>query len=753
MKKILYSCVFVFALVCLSFQLSARHIIGGDVTYECLGVDTIANQGTYLITFIMYRDQFGGGAPFDPDANFGIYRGSGSNWTWVTTVIDAPTQPQVVDFDENPCLIIPPNVGVERAVYQFQVTLPLSTQSYFIAYQRCCRNNTIANIIDPQDAGAAFTIEISPVSQTTCNNSPVFTDFPPIVICAGLPLTFDHSATDAEGDQLVYEFCAPKIGGGPFGSNENPGNMFACNGIRPEPANCPPPYADVLYQLPAFSSTNPMGGNPQVTINPATGLITGTPLINGQFVVGVCVKEYRNGELIGQMNRDFQFNVTTCEPKVTAVIDHDAVLGNKEYVINSCGENTIAFVNQSTDVQFIDVYQWEFDIDGDILMLNSANVEVTFPGIGQYNGTMVLNPGTECSDTATIYVNVYPSIDAEYEFEYDTCVAGPVDFSDLSVSGSGIITNWDWDFEGGSVSDKKNPSHLFETPGTKEVLLTVRDINQCEDTYVAEVNYFPVPPLIVIEPSNFIGCAPAEIFFNNLSTPIDDSYTINWDFGDGETGDAISPTHIFTEEGTYSIDIEIISPIGCRTEKSFPNWILVEPKPVADFDFTPDRPTTFNKVVNFIDQSIGAISWFWNFDNEGTAFEPNPSYVFKDTGVHEIQLIVLHPSGCPDTIVKRIDVIPEVRYFLPNAFTPNNDSVNDLFKAKGVYDGFRDFKMTIWNRWGQRIFETEDPSQGWNGQKDNVGQMSPNGVYVYLVQYIGPRGDRTEFKGFASLIR
>jgi gliding motility-associated-like protein len=238
-----------------------------------------------------------------------------------------------------------------------------------------------------------------------------------------------------------------------------------------------------------------------------------------------------------------------------------------------------------------------------------------------------------------------------------------------------------------------------------------------------------------------------------LSSPIDESYTLNWDFGDGEFGDAISPTHIFEEEGVYSIHLEIISPIGCKTEKSFPNWIEVEPKPVADFDFSPEQPNSFNMLVDFFDRSDGAISWFWNFSDEGTAFEPNPTHNFQDTGVHQVQLIVLHPSGCPDTIVKRIDIIPEVRYFLPNAFTPNNDAVNDVFKAKGIYDGLQEFSLTIWNRWGQRVFETEDPNVGWNGQFENTGQMSPNGVYVYLVRYIDPRGNTTESKGFASLIR
>ena len=185
---------------------------------------------------------------------------------------------------------------VERGVYKFTETLPNSPESYVITYSRCCRNNTILNIFNPESTGATYTIELTPFAQQTCNNSPTFNFFPEIVICSGEPLISDASATDLEGDQLQYSFCSPFLGGGLAGSNGS-GSAFALNGVAPNP-DAAPPYNDVRYVVPTFSAQFPLGGEPRVSIDPNTGLITGTPLVNGQFVVGVCVEEFRNGVLL-----------------------------------------------------------------------------------------------------------------------------------------------------------------------------------------------------------------------------------------------------------------------------------------------------------------------------------------------------------------------------------------------------------------------------------------------------------------------
>ncbi|HRF37954.1 MAG TPA: gliding motility-associated C-terminal domain-containing protein, partial [Saprospiraceae bacterium] len=92
--------------------------------------------------------------------------------------------------------------------------------------------------------------------------------------------------------------------------------------------------------------------------------------------------------------------------------------------------------------------------------------------------------------------------------------------------------------------------------------------------------------------------------------------------------------------------------------------------------------------------------------------------------------VVTRPSGCRDTATQIVDIRPEVRFHLPNAFTPNADGLNDTYKGVGIMEGARAFNMSIWNRWGEMVFETDSPNEGWNGRKFNTGQDSPPGVYV-----------------------
>nr|HMU03183.1 hypothetical protein [Saprospiraceae bacterium] len=159
MKYLTLNIKFFIAITVLCFvikqDIKAEHIIGGEVKYECVGSDTTRNTVTFLITFTMYRDSKSGGANFDNNATFGIYRGNNQFWNWVqTVVVDRPASISEVPIDtSNPCILVPVNVGVEKGIYIFEVTLPISNQNYMISYQRCCRNNTILNLVDPGGTG------------------------------------------------------------------------------------------------------------------------------------------------------------------------------------------------------------------------------------------------------------------------------------------------------------------------------------------------------------------------------------------------------------------------------------------------------------------------------------------------------------------------------------------------------------------------------------------------------------------------
>ncbi len=737
---------------CCTFSAFAKHIIGGVISYEHKG------NGRYIFKMRIYRDCKGidQGAPFDGEnqndkgAIIGIFKETNGGYQVAGELREKLLTKNNIDPPTYPCISTPPDACVEEGIYEFEYTIPdfPSKSAYHIVYQRCCRNNTITNIVAPQNAGATYEVVITSEAQAVGNSSPVFKNFPPTVICANLPISIDHSATDAEGDSLYYRFCNPLYGGGPdIGSGVN----NCKTGARPDPT-CPPPYDEVIFKG-GYSAVNPMGFF-SMSINAKTGLLTGDVKQLGQYVVGICVEEYRNGKLLSKIFRDFQFNIATCNILVDANIASDTIVA-KRLIINSCGSAKVTFDNKSTDKSKISAYEWEFNILGQIQTSKEERPTITFPGLGKYTGRLIANPGLKpCTDTAYFEVNVYPDIEAKFKYAYDTCVAGPVKFTDLSSTGSGQMKSWKWEFRDGNMDKIQNPSHTYKQPGEYNVRLTVQDINGCKESTTRVIRYFPVPSLILVEPDTSQGCQPLAITFNNLSTPIDETYTFDWDLGDGTKSNKLSPSHVYEDVGTYSVKLNLTSPIGCKTSANFPNLIVVKGSPTANYSFTPDKLTNFQSTATFTDKSIDAAKWTWQFgQNEGSSASRNPTYTFRDTGFHEVRLIATHPSGCTDTITKTIDVEPIVTYFLPNAFTPNFDGTNDEFRGAGNLFGMNDFRMSIWNRWGERVFDTKDPREAWNGRVNNAGTMSLEGVYVYHVTFIGPRNKLFSYKGYATLLK
>ena len=744
-----------FSIFLLPAAAECRHIIGGDITYTYLG-EPSPGMKRWRFTVKVYRDCFGGGANFDDPAIFAIYQGTVNNNSLhsVYNVADFAFTNLIPDTPQ--CVTNIPLVCAQEATYQFEATLPLlNNQSYFIEYQRCCRNNTITNIINPGDVGATYFIELNPAAMAANNNSPVYSNFPPLIICKDFPLNFNHSAVDSDGDILLYTFCRALAGGG---SITSPPDVSSCIGAVPSPP-CPPPFDAVPYAFPAYSAAEPMGGSPIVSISNVSGFITGTPRIIGQFVVAVCVQEFRNGQLLSEVRREFQFNVADCTPNIVAKLSADSLTVNVEtYTIKSCGDKTIFFENKTTIASNVEEVEWRFNINNTIVSdsINLWFTAFTFPDTGFYQGMLIINKSSgSCGDTAFINVQIFPELNANFTYLYDTCDVGPVVFTDQST-GEGGINQWRWNFDiPGATSNLQNPSFQYTEPGNYSVNLKVSDMNQCADDSTAVIAWYPAPPLIIIQPSSFLGCIPATIFFDNLSAPIDETYDIRWYFGDGDsTLGVISPSHLYDVQGVYDVRVEITSPLGCYVDADFPNLIRVEPSPIAAFDCDPSMNlSNFNSTVQFIDQSVGAQNWNWQLGPKSTSIEQNPTHTFVDTGLVIVRLIVTHPAGCKDSISKTLDIRPEVTWFMPNAFSPNGDGVNDDFYGKGFLTGISNFRMAIWNRWGGLVYETSNPDDRWNGEKNNSGGLSPEGVYVYTVSFTGPRGERNEFKGFATLIR
>lgn len=402
LKQIFYPCLFFGFLSIFLPSTEARHIIGGHLQYECTGLESYSVEAT------LYRDCAGTGANFDDPAFFAVYRTDGTTSSLIQNLVVELGSFTDLSFAEAPCLIPPTTSCVQEGKYFFNLTLPVATSSYTIVYQRCCRNGFLNNIVAPDETGMTLSIEILPEAQGTCNSSPATSSFTANLACVNSPMSIDHTVIDVDGDELVYEFCSPRKGGGLGGSAGGPtgSDPSACDGVAPNPP-CSPPYEAVEFILPDFSPLAPMGGNPVVDIDPVLGIMEGIPTIIGQYVYGVCIKEYRNGVLLSITHKDLQIGITDCNQSIPPPkLEHGLVEGN-EVKVFTCGEEEWQFLITSFTEAFVDNIRWEIVVDSMGTMVTSTEWSpiFNFSGMGIFSGQLIINEGLACESIFPITVS------------------------------------------------------------------------------------------------------------------------------------------------------------------------------------------------------------------------------------------------------------------------------------------------------------------------------------------------------------
>jgi len=302
LKKLLFT----LAISLLAIQSAhASHIVGGEIYYDLIGADLNGNP-RYKITFQLYRDCAGFGAGFDATIDYMVYNQDNTPFSNMEFSSAAPLISVLPLIYDDPCVTPPDNMCIERAIYVDTIVLPIFSEGYYIAYQRCCWSNSIENIVLPEDNGITLTTFIPGTDLVNePNNNARFTNYPPLVLCSGQTLHFDHSGLDPDGDSLAYGLIAPLAGGS---SND------------PIPLEPPGPYADVTWEV-GFSADVPLGPGSVIDLDSETGIIDFTPNLIGNYVVGIEVREYRNNAMISRKTRTFGYRVVTCEVTIPIAVE------------------------------------------------------------------------------------------------------------------------------------------------------------------------------------------------------------------------------------------------------------------------------------------------------------------------------------------------------------------------------------------------------------------------------------------------
>lgn len=830
--------------ILLSLRASASHIVGGEIMYRY--ISNTSTTVSYEITMYLYIDCFNGfkdAIAQDPQGYFNVFSFDKSSNTYSQytnggmfyQLLDARTGPvRVSDVNYN-CIRTTPSACVDKYTFTKTITVPINQDGYVVSYERCCRNKTILNIVSPESSGATYWTQIPGFRTVGVNHSPVFKGLPPNFLCINAPLNYDHSATDADGDSLVYTLYDPFLGASQ--NSPIPQAMDATN---------PADLINITWQGGYGTPAKQIDGSPTLTINSKTGKINLTPTLEGQFVIGIKVLEYRKGVLIGETKRDFQFNVSQCVFDIVASFFVPQV---------NCQGNDVFFNNRS---QNSTNYSWDFgDPESTDDTSNQKTPIFAYKKPGKYNIKLKVSNAGLCKDSTEYEVTVKENF--KVTLPKDTLYCGPFsrslkcdvsnkkylwntgattqaitvskeglywvkatespctasdsmfiynDLSQVDIGPDSVIcrdsfVQFTYKVKPGYKTylwnDSTDQSSVFVSKlGTYWVATT--NSNNCPSSDTITFVLYP-PPRTFMNDTLFCKGTTVDLDGSNISikTKLETNYL--WSTGEktpkittGVPGiymvkvrnklctiyDTVDIRHIETNLDlgqdtfycgpvdrwlrplkTYSkylwhdfaevVDYHATTPgkkkltittkEGCVESDS----VFITQYPAIDGGLGNDTVICLSSTIHLIAKD-SFVSYLWNTGSKERQID------VRDSGIYIVT--VMDKYGCIVSDSIRIreqsDALP-VDLFMPNAFSPNGDFLNEFYPGNKYKDPGSPYLMRIYDRWGEKIFESQSPVVEWNGTVNE--KPAPQDVYVYYVKYVGCDNVERWFRGTFTLLK
>ncbi|MEN9370223.1 MAG: hypothetical protein RI952_1088 [Bacteroidota bacterium] len=831
-------------------QIFASHIVGGDFSYRHISGDT------YELKLKMYRD-CSSQSQFDQTLSIGIFDKATNQRV---KLISLP-RTIIYPIKYNTSCINPQLRCVETGIFKGQFTMPASqfnnTAGYYVAWERCCRNNIIKNIVNPGNTPMAFYMELpSPYpggGGLQINNSPEFTRDPLSYLCINEPFKYDFKAIDVDGDSLHFSIITPLAGG----------NTSGGGGGNPGPVSVPGPYDDIIWQNTYGPSTGKyMNGAPDLAIETGKSVIYIVPKQIGVYVISILCEEFRDGVKIGEVRRELQLEVIVCPPRFKPVIstsltnntmlftvgqqscfDLNGIDGNNteilKYRVDTSGAYKLlskgAFFNpadasgmstlttkfcwtpicplDTTDGTFIDFILYDnscpFSQDDTVRVnFQFQSVVNAVPKIKTSLANNILNAKIDeqnCFQILGIDSNAADQIIMSAKFLNTDLFAQGATFPSLVMGQKNISAEFCW-----------TPDCTTKLDSNTYLEIVITD-NSCPkegtDTLLVKINLLPLAneaPVLQasslagskIDPQgNVTATINQEVCVAIIGSDFDiddqiDVYlqNVNYDFlANGATFRLIDQVQgekqyefCWTPNcdnmymaGSPSVDF-LIRDNKCQNEKFDTLRINVNyelPKNNIPAIIKPDSAiyhlnagyaqtiTITGKDFDLEDDIIlsaeplfaagQAITTDFNTvsgkDSVSSLFTIYPDCGITGDQDYPVRFKLLSNKFCNeyDTIYKTVifkvnPLEPIDRPYIPNAFSPNNDNINDVFK---IYFADRTvcpaaFKIQIFDRWGKILFESDDPSFQWKAEGMSLG------AYVYVIKI----GD-VSFSGFVALVK
>lgn len=419
---------------------------------------------------------------------------------------------------------------------------------------------------------------------------------------------------------------------------------------------------------------------------------------------------------------------------------------------NVCFEDTTTLTDLS-NVNPGSIASWQWDL-GDSQNSSSQNVKHRYGKEGNYQVELIVTTDSGCTDTISKQIAVYGKPVVDFT-PTSVCEGVNTQFRDQSTLNFGQFQTWIWSFgDNSSNQSGQNTSHLYGASGSYSTTLIVTTTDGCIDSANKTVYVNPLPVVDFVA-DRLDGCEPVCPNFTDQTTISSGGIaSYSWDFGDGGVAGSANPSHCYENKSlspkSFDVTLTATSDSGCVTTVTKTNYISAYPYPIAEFTTDDDVVKISDPFIQFFDKSRGNYKWVWDFgDGDQNITELSPTHQYKDTGRFISWLYIENQWGCRDSTVKLLEVEPEFFIYIPNAFTPDEDYINDTWYPK-VF-GVDEMDTYIFDRWGELIWEGHELDSKWDGMYKGKGAKQD--VYVYLVKVLTFQGELKEYRGKVTLLK
>ncbi|MGY8988748.1 MAG: PKD domain-containing protein, partial [Flavobacteriales bacterium] len=392
-------------------------------------------------------------------------------------------------------------------------------------------------------------------------------------------------------------------------------------------------------------------------------------------------------------------------------------------------EGDETFFNAFTNLEDSEISVWNWNFGDNTILSDNQFTDHIYNTFGVFNVHFTATSIYGCSNSLSGIAEVNPRPIVDFTVE-KICEGDQTQFINSSNVPTGGILSYDWDFSEGNTSNYMNPSNVFSS-GIYPVTLTVKSVENCLSILQENVHIHSIPQVDFLVDREV--CEDIEVNFVDNTITDGNIIFYSWDFGDRNTSEDKNPKNIYKHSGMYDVSLYIKTEFGCQNSITKLEYIQVSENPIASFDMTDNRVSLLNSEFTFLNTSSDESLFFeWDFDNGIiNSTDSEIAVSFEESGTYDVLLYIENDFGCYDEIIHSVQVDDVFSVFVPTAFTPNGDGLNDVFLAKG--SGISNFEMKIYDRWGELVYVSENIEFGWDGKVNHSSDVMENGTYMYHV--------------------